>query len=205
MKRHDLLKAVETHHGSFFCTRINQPDETRTIPFRHQYTLPAARPNKLPLKQLEDFYDTFASLRLYHDAVSQDAAYYLASPAEWDGLASQFRLWLESLDETEQDLKPAWTDNCLVLGEIPQSGNYLLMPLSGERCGFVFEFEHDGFEFIERASDLEQFVFQLLAPNPALLAGMASHMRFVDQNHAAAQWWIVEMRDNQGQVVRTQA
>jgi hypothetical protein len=77
------------------------------------------------------------------------------------------------------------------------------MPLSGEKHGFVFEFEHDGFEFIERASDIESFVYQLLDPSGPVLTGMASHMRFIEGGDYATQWWITEMRDNRGNLVRT--
>ena len=35
-----------------------------------------------------------------------------------------------------------------------------------------------------------------------MLANIASHMRFIDKN-TGAQWWILEMNDNQGHRVRT--
>jgi len=77
------------------------------------------------------------------------------------------------------------------------------MPLSGEKRGFVYEFEHDGFEFIECAPDIERFVYQVLDPSASALTAMACHMRFVEEEDYATQWWITEMRDNRGNVVRT--
>ena len=74
------------------------------------------------------------------------------------------------------------------------------MPTAGADAGKVFEFEHDGFEFIERAPSLLAFLEQALVPGPGELAGMASHMRFRSPD-SDAQWWIREMRDSQGRVV----
>jgi hypothetical protein len=66
----------------------------------------------------------------------------------------------------------------------------------------VFEFDHDGFEFTHAADDLVDYVQRLLRLDSPTLANIASHMRFIDKN-TGAQWWILEMSDNQGHRVRT--
>ena len=43
---------------------------------------------------------------------------------------------------------------------------------------------------------------KVLALDSPTLANIASHMRFIDKN-TGAQWWILEMNDNQGHRVRT--
>ena len=43
----------------------------------------------------------------------------------------------------------------VVIGEVPQSGNYYLYVTKGDNQGKVFQFEHDGFEFIEMGNDLK--------------------------------------------------
>lgn len=206
MNLDDLRKAVEHHSGTFHCAKINNDAVTKDVEFHHEFEPPVAIEVDIPIKKLADFYQTFANLTLYRDPSSGDAAFYIGSPDEWGALESDFRLWLEGLDgDEEEELLPPWIGDRVVIGEIPASGNYLLVPLSGEKRGFVFEFEHDGFEFIECAPDIEQFVYQLLDPSPTALMGIASHMRFVDGDDSSSQWWICEMRDNRGKVVSTRS
>jgi hypothetical protein len=112
---------------------------------------------------------------------------------------------VEGLDEEEEEeLLPKWIDNFITVGEIPSSGNYLLVPIAGEMAGHVFEFEHDGFEFIDLASNINNFIANSLKPDSRSLTRMASHMTFTEDNEEN-QWWIEEMRDNHGHVVKTQA
>ena len=93
---------------------------------------------------------------------------------------------------------------CMVVGEVPHSGNYLLMPTTGPDAGKAYEFEHDGFEFIALGQSLPDLVARTLDLDTRRLSAMASHIRFIkpDENR---QWWIEELRDNRGNVVRTQA
>lgn len=203
MKLSDLRSAVDAHSGTFHCTKFHDDAVTKDVGFGHKYAPPVAMAEEIAIEKLKDFYETFANLRLYHDPISDDAAFYIASPDEWASLDGYFRPWLDCVNEREEELLPTWIDDCIVIGEIPQSDNYLLMPCSGEKRGFIFEFEHDGFEFIECATDIEQFVLQLLDPSTSALTGMASHMRFVEGEDQSTQWWITAMQDNRGNVVRT--
>lgn len=206
MKLENLQKAIESHTGTFHCVRLHDSALTKEVVFRHEFDAPIPLPKNLQVDKLADFFETFSRLVLYHDPISDDAAFVIVSPDQWASLDSEFRPWLECVDENDEeqaDLLPSWIGDCLVFGEVPRSGNYLLMPLSGEKRGFVYEFEHDGFEFIEYASDIEQFVYRFLDPSPSALTEMASHMRFVEGDDYGTQWWIDEMRDNRGNVVRT--
>lgn len=202
----ELRKAVEAHSGTFHCTEIGNETKTKDVEFRHVFDPPFATDVPMPSPKMADFYRTFSRLSLYHVSASDEAAIYIGSPDEWPTLEGYFRDWTEDLSkEEEEELLPPWIHDCVVIGEIPSSGNYLLVPLSGEQQGFVFEFEHDGFEFIELAPDIETFVHQLLDPDPRVLTAMASHMRFVEEHDLAAQWWIAQMRDNRGNMVSTRA
>lgn len=203
MKLYNLQKAIDAHSGIFHCIKIHDDTVTKDVKFCHKYEPPVPLNNDIPIEKLKDFYETFANLLLYHDPLSGDAAFYIASPDQWALLEGYFRPWLEDLDDEEKEFLPYWIDNCIVIGEIPQSGNYLLMPIAGEKRGFVFEFEHDGFEFIEWASDIETFVYQLLDPDSSTLTKMASHMTFIESEDYTNQWWIAEMQDTRGNIIRT--
>ena len=111
------------------------------------------------LPQLAAFYERYGSVRLYCDTVGSDSAFYIADPDEWASLKTAFCDWIDLLDpEEEKELLPVWIDNYIVVGEIPMSGNYFLVPMSGETAGHVFEFDHDGFEFTDRGKDFDEFL-----------------------------------------------
>lgn len=201
----ELHRAVAEHTGAFHCERIHKPQQTKTVTFQHRIQPPAPLLDApLPdVGRLPAFYATFGSVLLYHDADTGDAARYIAPPTEWAVLREAFEGWTEHLsDEERDDLLPDWVDDCLVIGETPHSGNYVLMATDSDCAGRVFEFDHDGFEFTEKGADLVEYVQGLLHPDSAALTDIASHMRFIDKR-TGAQWWILEMSDNQGHRVRT--
>lgn len=200
----DLHRAVAEHAGVFSCERIHHPQETKAVPFRHQIQPPAPLDAPLPdVGRLQAFYATFGGVLLYHDADSGDAARHIAPPSEWADLQESFSGWTENLSDEERDeLLPDWIDHCLVIGETPRSGNYILMATDGDGAGRVFEFDHDGFEFTEKGDDLVDYVQRLLDLDTAALTDIASHMRFAYESFTV-QWWIGEMSDNRGNRLRT--
>jgi hypothetical protein len=199
-----LHSAVTSHTGQFSCEEIHQEENTKVVPFRHIGSPPDTGLVVPDVQGLKDFYATYGHLTMYLDEQSGDAAYFLASPTQWSELDSDFRPWLDGLDEEEvAEYLPAWINDCIVVGEIPQSGNYLLVPTSGPDAGKVFEFEHDGFEFLELGTSLPDFVVRTLDLDTRRLTAMASHLRFITANEGC-QWWIKELRDNRGNVVYTE-
>lgn len=204
----DLHRAVSEHTGEFTCERLRKPDETRVVTFKHliQPAAPldeaaqAAIPDVGPLRA---FYATFGALMLYHDAQSGEAARYIAPPAEWASLHDGFAGWTQDLsDEERANTLPPWVEHCVVVGEVPRTGNYIVVATDCEHAGQVFEFDNDGFAFTPKGKDIVAYVEQLLTPDAAALTEIASHMRFTDRNYGT-QWQILEMRDNRGKHVRT--
>ena len=152
----ELHRAVAEHTGAFHCERIHKPQQTKTVTFQHRIQPPAPLLDApLPdVGRLPAFYATFGSVLLYHDADTGDAARYIAPPTEWAVLREAFEGWTEHLsDEERDDLLPDWVDHCLVIGETPHSGNYVLMATDSDCAGRVFEFDLDGFEFTEKGAD----------------------------------------------------
>ncbi len=198
MKLKELELAIVSHSGVFNCEQISDKSKKKAVPFQHQYDAPVYSETIPELGKLRVFYETFGRLRLYFVEVSQESAAYIASPCKWIALHGDFNDWIVSLNEDEKtDLLPDWIDDCLTIGEIPNSGNYLLMPVTGDKVGHVFEFSHDGFEFIELASDLEEYVYKMIKPDATTLLGMAAYMRFIEVD-PQKQWWIRELLDNHG-------
>ena len=200
-----LRAAVDSHTGQFICEEINCKQNTKIVQFRHigsPSNSALAVPN---IPSFKEFYGTYENLTMYIDQKSGDAAYFIASPSQWHELNDEFRPWLEMVDEDEvEECLPSWIKDYIVVGMIPQSGNYLLVPASGSDIGKVFEFEHDGFEFLEIGSNLVDFVTRTLDLDPRRLRAMASHLRFVTADDSR-QWWIKELRDNRGNIIQTEA
>ncbi|HSV44268.1 MAG TPA: hypothetical protein VLJ58_00640 [Ramlibacter sp.] len=198
-----LEDAVRNHTGEFICQRIHGK-KRKTVDFKHTITPPDGVEGVPDIGKLQQFYKTFGSILFYHDEMSGDAAKYLAPVAQWTELHELFSDWIEDLDEDErEEILPEWIESCLVIGETPHSGNYILMPTEGAAGGRVFEFDHDGFEFTEEAKDVVDYTKKLLKPDGSRLTEMASHMRFVEGD-PTVQWWIRELRDNNGHAAITE-
>ncbi len=162
--------------------------EHRSTPPVDDATLKLIQTQYQSLDQLIEFYSEIGSLQLYCDTNSEDSAFYIAHPAEWDELAIMLNLWFESLSEEEtMELIPDWVPDSVVFGEIPGSGNYLLMPSTGKEAGKVIEFEHDGFEFVEEAKDLSSFLENVISPTDSLIKRIRSHTRYSDTK-SEIQW-----------------
>lgn len=143
------------------------------------------------IPQLAEFYSHYSSVRLFVDPIGGDSVCYVASPDEWHGFKKNFEMWTDSLVGDEADLLPEWLDNYLVIGEIPTTGNYYLMPTQGEHIGKVFLFDHDGFEFVEKGADLGAFIERVSTVNDALLQEIPGHTRYSD-GETETQWLAKE-------------
>ena len=203
MKLAALDSAVRAHAGEFTCVRIHDDSETKLVRFAHEAAPALASVDVPDVGRLRDFYDTFGSVVFYVDAATGDAARHIAAPGDWPGLRKDFDGWFEDMEEDEmEEYVPAWVASCLVIGETPHSGNYILVATDGDEAGSVVEFDHDGMEFNPVARDVVEYVEQLLQPDTDRLTDFAAHMRFIERG-SRVQWWIREMRDNRGRVVGT--
>ncbi len=200
----ELQLAVNAHQGVFLCSQIRKPEVTKTVHFKHQTTSPATIDDLPDIGRLRDFYAVFGSITFYVDSLSMDAARYIATPDEWAELEDGFLIWLEDLDDEErEELLPEWIDTCLVIGEEPETGNYILMPTEGAEAGAVYHFDHDGFEFDRHAPDLLKYTEDLLDLDDHNLSFIACHMRFIEGEDNNIQWWIKELHDNRGNNAKT--
>ena len=112
-----LRSEVEAHSGQFRCSEIHQEKNSKTFQFRHVGTPPGDSSVVPDVQGLSDFYSTFGELTLYLEEHSGDAAYFLASPSQWQELESNFRPWLEGIDPAEADeYLPDWISGCIVIG-----------------------------------------------------------------------------------------
>ena len=187
----------------FVCTDTGWPEpgpERHVAMIRHEVTPPLDETSLSALREqignipdLLKFYRRWGSARPFCDSVFKEpigyaSAFFIASPDEWRELKEDFEGWIENLNEDERDeMLPEWIDAYVVVGKIPNSGNYFLVPLKGSEEGKVIEFEHDGFEFIERAASFAGFVDAICTVNEVLLHEILGHTRYHD-GKSSVQW-----------------
>ncbi|MFT7150885.1 MAG: hypothetical protein ACI82Q_002760 [Nonlabens sp.] len=198
-----LKERVQQHEGEFLCEAIGSEADTKVVKFTHLIEEPVDNVKVPQVGDIPDFYAAFGSLALFFCPESDEAAFYIARPDEWPALEEDFSGWVDLTDEDDQELLPAWFGDHFVVGEIPSSGNYLLIVTSGNETGSVYEFEHDGFEFIKLAASLDEFILKSLSPDVADFSAMASHLRFISNDYDQ-QWWAIELRTNDGKVLKNE-
>jgi hypothetical protein len=137
----ELADALKSHAGTFECQAIGDPTRSKQVAFRHLVTAPASNQEGLPsLGGLAAFFAVFGSVDLYYVEASGESAKRIASPADWPGFAGRFRDWLQQLaGPGRNDSLSDWVDDCLVIGEEPHSGNFLVVPCAGNAAGAVHE------------------------------------------------------------------
>jgi hypothetical protein len=144
------------------------------------------------LDQVPAFYRRWGSAHLYCDSRSSASAFYIAPPEHWPGLHQDFMDWVDNLEPDEAaEYVPPWVADAVTFAAVPRSGNYYLLALSGEQRGRVFEFEHDGFEFIEVSPDFASFIAHLCTVDAALIRTIRGHTRYSD-GQTTTQWLAEE-------------
>ena len=179
----------------FICTAEGSEGEaTYTAWIEHHATDPGAADVALlseAPESLRSFFSEFGSLRLYCDAHSSSSAFYLARPSEWAQLQQEFLNWIRMLSADGQSMVPDWVEDCVVFGEIPETGNYLIMPRQGPEAGKVYLFDCQAFDFVEEAPDLSAYLLAITTPDEALYEKIRQHTRYSD-GETATQWLVRE-------------
>jgi len=201
----NLLERIRNHEGEFLCEAIGAEENTKLVKFSHSVDPPSPSVQVPDVGDLNEFYSAIGSLTLYSVPTNYEAAYYIAPPSEWENLESDFSDWTDMVDEDEEEeVFPTWFGSHNVIGEIPGTGNYILVVTDGAEQGAIYSFDHDGFEFKKLGSSIEEFVLNALDPDSNQFLDLVTHMRFIS-NDNDQQWWARELRHNSGKVVRNDA
>lgn len=191
----ELRKFVETPNPRFLCRDTGWPEpgpERWVASLSHELPGPATEPELKALREggvpedFIEFYSQHNGAVLYRDSIKNHAGFhatgiYLAPVSEWPLLGSYAQEWIDSLDAAErQELVPEWTEDAIVFGEAPNSGNYFILAMSGEKRGRIFYFDHDGFEFEEYAENLPQFFSKVTYRPAEQLHSLGCYVRYTD-------------------------
>jgi len=136
-------------------------------------------------KSAKAFIEFFSKLNgavLYADTNS-DAAGILIAPVEhWDNLTHHKDHWLMLGEDV-----PTWVKDSIAFGEIPNSGNFFLVIVSGEHCGKIFFLDHDCLEYEIFANNFEEFIEKVITDPPGLLNKLGCNTRYSD-GETETQW-----------------
>ena len=200
-----LNEFVTKANPRFRCRGVGQgaeEDQVWTASLRHGVGPPAAEAdlekmrsgygNPLP----EEFFELYAAydgIRLYEDTVQNAAGFhtsgiYIGAIADWPQLTHGAQSWLDILDpDEEKELVPAWTEDAVVFGEVPNSGNYFIVGMSGDHRGKIGYFNHDGFEFEIYADTLADFLDRVTTDPANMLYELGCYARYAD-GKTLVQW-----------------
>jgi len=198
------LDALLNDSACFFqCVEIDNPSNTKTVRIQHK-SEPALSAKMIKevkselghISGIVEFYRQYGSISLFHDPISEETAFRIVSPENWNELKKRFSLWTKDLVNNDPDeLLPEWIENCCVIGERPGTGNYYLMPSENKYSGAVFEFDHDGYLFIQRSEDFPSFINYLVTLDKSILEDISSTLRFIDTNSLSTQWVVSAYQD----------
>jgi len=136
-------------------------------------------------EQVELFYREHNGLLLYKDSMSDAAGIELFPALDWNHQTTQMREYWQYLSGEDD---PDHIAQGVAIGEVPQSGNYFAIPISGPSIGKVFYANHDGWYEAPFAECFNDFLARLTQTPAKLLAeDLGCYTRYND-GQTGIQW-----------------
>lgn len=194
------VAAFLTHiaNGSpvFRCYACGDDSEELTLSARLAHTLeePATADD---LQQLRDWlgshadqfiqlYSLHNGLTLYEDTVGDAEGVCLYPIEDWQDQTEDMKSQFEEMG-LEPDEQPTGVNNALAFAEIPHSGNYFTVKISGPDTGKIYYADHDDFDDEPFAESLADFVARIVADPPQFLYDVGCYTRYSD-GKTSTQW-----------------
>lgn len=132
-------------------------------------------------KEICEFYQKYGGISFHEQSESFAASLCIHPPDKWNELKEEMSGWLEMMDEEElEESGIDWADSCVVFGEVPSSGNYFLIPLSGSNSGKIIYQDHDGMEPEVYADSFNQFIIKFLSDPVGQIEHFGCYTRYSD-------------------------
>lgn len=140
-----------------------------------------------------EFYTKYGGIDFHRECENGASTLCVHPVQSWGDLQSEMAEWFEMMDEDELDeCGIDWLENCVVFAEVPNSGNYFLMPLTGAKEGEVIYQEHDGMEPEEYANSFNEFLIKFLSQPAKQVEHLGCYTRYSD-GKTKNQWMPVEI------------
>lgn len=193
----DLLKHLQDTAPGFLCCRREDEREVpkRAWPVSHSIGR-AARDRLLSrLKRLLgteaapwiELYGLMNGLGLYRNEREHLGGVTLFPLGRWEQETRTMRRRYRQMFEENFDDSPGTPLGGVAFAEVPRSGNYFTVQVSGRSRGRIFLVDHDGWTTDPVARNLPRFLGQILADPAAFLYSLGCPLRFTD---ASGEEWI---------------
>jgi hypothetical protein len=131
-------------------------------------------------EQVIAFYEWHNGFVLYRDTLSETAGIELLPVAKWKRATDDMRSTFEYL-EADPANDPDHILTGVAIAEVPDSGNYFVMPVEGPAAGRIFYADHDGWYESPFADDFQEFLVHVTRHPAKLLAEeVGCHTRYSD-------------------------
>ena len=139
-------------------------------------------------KEFIEFFAKHNSARFHVQPTSGASSLAVYAPEAWNDLKAEMLQWFEMMDEDElEETGIDWLNECVVFAEIPESGNYFVMALSGEKEGKIIYSDHDGLESEIYANSFNEFLIKFLSSPASQIYHLGCYTRYSD-NKTDIQW-----------------
>ncbi|MCX7546033.1 SMI1/KNR4 family protein [Marinicella gelatinilytica] len=127
------------------------------------------------------FYKKFGGISFHEQPEAFAASLYIHPYEKWEKLYGELMDWFDLIDEDELENSGIdWINNCVVFAEIPSSGNYFVMPLTGSNAGKIIYQDHDGLESNVYAESFFEFLTKFLSAPVAEIEYFGCYTRYSD-------------------------
>jgi hypothetical protein len=152
--------------------RINRPGSAKALAGLE------ALFGKLPTA-LRRFYELHDGVLLYRDTKSNAAGVEFFKASEWQSRTNEMQESMFDMGFEESDM-PDWFHQGLVFGEIPHSGNYLIIQPAGKEAGQVFYADHDSFTEGAIAASFKDLLLMIVDDPPGFMYARNCFTRYSD-------------------------
>lgn len=135
---------------------------------------------------LVEFFKLHDGVRLYCDTNSDAAGIEFFPVEQWPAEKLELHSSAMAMGFDEADM-PEWYNSGAVFGEIPHSGNYLLIDSGGDTAGQVFYFDHDDFRTEPIAMSFDELLAAIVRDPPGFLYECGCYARYSD-SRTDIQW-----------------
>ncbi|MBF0375954.1 MAG: SMI1/KNR4 family protein [Desulfamplus sp.] len=131
--------------------------------------------------QFMEFYKNYNGALLFCDSLSDTAGFELAPVADWERLGEEMRAWYDLLDDEEREIDEFdWLNDGITFGQVPHSGNYFVLALSGSNKGKIIYSDHDGLEPTVYADSLFEFLEKIISNPVNEIEHLGCYARYSD-------------------------
>lgn len=147
--------------------------------------------------EFEELYGQHNGVTLYEDSKGDATGFCMYPIDEWETYTSDMKEWYDDM-EYEPDELPVGTVDALAFGEIPHSGNYFSVKLSGPDQGKIYYVDHDGGSDEPIANSLSELFAKIVSDPPQFLNELGCYTRYSDGT-TKTQWIPKEYSDESTQ------